>query len=150
MIKVLNFSTKTAADSRRSSQRLIRNLRGVSSARDAKQKRNDIDHPSSPSPVPLLLFGIRAVTLQVPLLATSMTGHVGHGCLLSSDGGVRYTANLVQVDFSTAPSFGHLSCLFRLFFLLSLAFGPEFVGCLFTRCFDELVCIVIIFVAARI
>jgi hypothetical protein len=66
---------------------------------------------------------VRAVLLQVTLLATYMTSHVCQAGLFTPDGGVGDSADFVQIDIPASSSLGHLFC-FGLFGLsLSFAFG---------------------------
>lgn len=56
---------------------------------------------------PSLLF-VWAVLLQVSLLATDMTSHIGHIGLLASDSRIGDSTDFVQVYVSTPPSLSHL------------------------------------------
>lgn len=54
------------------------------------------------------LLSVWAVLLQVSLLATDMTSHIGHISLLVSNSRIGDSTNFVQVYVSTPPSLGHL------------------------------------------
>ena len=52
------------------------------------------------------------------LLATDMADHVHRVWLFGLDGSIRYSADLVKVDFLAAPPLSQLLCLLRLLLLL--------------------------------